>query len=235
MLVHIHPRLPEVKHEGSAKRWALRIFMLVGLAAVGFCVWAVADGVLYQSSQRAIFESELARGKPQQAVPPVNLSGDLPAAAPAQSEPVALLRRPDVFVPDPLILGSLEISRIDLNVMFREGIDDVTLRRAAGHVPRTALPGETGNMVLIAHRDTLFRPLRNLERGDIARLRTKQGDFLYRVDDLSVVDPSEVSLAAPEGESTLTLITCFPFGYIGPAPRRFVARAHLEAAATSIP
>jgi sortase A len=116
---------------------------------------------------------------------------------------------------------------LHLSVIVREGIDDTTLRRAAGHVPVTALPGEAGNFVVLGHRDTLFRPLRGLEVGDRVRVRTADGEFNYGVDSIGVVLPENVDLSESSGAG-MTLVTCFPFDFIGPAPRRFVARGHLE-------
>jgi sortase A len=113
-------------------------------------------------------------------------------------------------------------------VMVREGMDSTTLRRAVGHVPSTALPGQPGNFVVLGHRDTFFRPLRELEKGDTVQISTTRGRFTYSVESIEVVEPEGISLGAPPSESVATLITCFPFNYVGTAPRRFVARARLR-------
>jgi len=124
------------------------------------------------------------------------------------------------------VVGEIEVPRLDLSVIVREGMDDATLRKAVGHVPDTALPGEPGNFVVLGHRDTLFRPLRGMEIGDNVRVRTAGGDFNYWIDSIEVVPPEDVDLGeAPE--AGITMVTCFPFDFIGPAPRRFVARGHL--------
>jgi sortase A len=112
--------------------------------------------------------------------------------------------------------------------MVREGMDSATLRRAVGHVPSTALPGQVGNFVVLAHRDTFFRRLRELEKGDTVRIVTTRGRFTYTVESLEVMEPEGVSLTAIPSEAIATLITCFPFNYVGPAPRRFVATARLN-------
>jgi sortase A len=122
----------------------------------------------------------------------------------------------------------LDVPRLGLSVMVREGMDAATLRRAVGHVPSTALPGQMGNFVVIAHRDTFFRPLRELEKGDTVQVVTTQGRFTYTIESLEVVEPEGIKLTAPKTEAIATLITCFPFNYVGPAPRRFVARARLR-------
>jgi sortase A len=113
-----------------------------------------------------------------------------------------------------------------MNVMVREGVDATSLRKAAGHLPSSALPGETGNFVVLGHRDTFFRPLRGIAQGDPIRVRTRSGSFQYVVDSIQVVEP-EQSLEFPRDmpAASITLITCFPFDYVGPAPRRFVVRA----------
>jgi sortase A len=99
------------------------------------------------------------------------------------------------------------------------------LQRAVGHIPETALPGEMGNVVLAGHRDTFFRPLREVRPGDVITLKTPDGSFQYRVESTAVVPPSDVRVLQASSERTLTLITCFPFHYVGPAPNRYIVRA----------
>jgi sortase A len=124
------------------------------------------------------------------------------------------------------VLGILEIPRLDMRLVVREGIDGATLRRSVGHVPATALPGEAGNVVLAGHRDKHFRPLRNIRLGDRILFRGRDGTFEYVVDSTTVVDPDAVALMQPTPGARLTLITCFPFYYAGPAPRRFAVTAY---------
>jgi sortase A len=132
--------------------------------------------------------------------------------------PVALTSRPG-------LLGRLEIERLGLSVMVMEGDDHRTLRRAVGHIPGTALPGQNGNIALTGHRDTFFRPLRNVRPDDIVTLRTLQGDYRYRVLSTEVVNPDNVSVLHPGRNEILTLITCHPFYFVGAAPNRFIVRA----------
>ena len=96
-----------------------------------------------------------------------------------------------------------------------------------GHYPSSALPGEGGNVVLAGHRDTFFRPLRNIRRGDRIILETPRATLDYRVETTAVVNPNDVAVLAPTAGNILTLVTCFPFYYIGPAPHRFIVRAKL--------
>ena len=122
-------------------------------------------------------------------------------------------------------LGELEIARLGVNVVIAEGDSPRVLRRAVGHLPATPLPGESGNVVLAGHRDSFFRPLRFVQSGDILAIKTVQGDFHYEVESVGVVASSDVSVLQPSSDRTLTLITCFPFYYVGPAPKRFIVRA----------
>jgi sortase A len=101
------------------------------------------------------------------------------------------------------------------------------LRRAVGHVPQTALPGQWGNIVLAGHRDTFFRPLRKIQAGDAIALKTPAGNFEYRVESTAVTAPTDVQLLKPTEDRSLTLVTCYPFYYVGPAPKRFIVRARL--------
>jgi len=109
--------------------------------------------------------------------------------------------------------------------MVVEGVDDSDLKRAVGHIPRTALPGDSGNVGIAGHRDTFFRPLRSIERDDTITVRTLHGAYRYRVVSMNVVRPEDIQVLYPTGRASLTLVTCFPFDYIGAAPKRFIVRA----------
>jgi sortase A len=109
--------------------------------------------------------------------------------------------------------------------MVREGIDRNTLQLAIGHIPATALPGQAGNVGVAGHRDTFFRGLKDLRAKDEIQFSTVSGDFKYVVESLIIVEPDNVGVLAPSSENVLTLVTCYPFSYIGTAPRRFVVRA----------
>jgi len=109
--------------------------------------------------------------------------------------------------------------------MVREGIDRSTLQLAIGHIPSTALPGQAGNVGLAGHRDTFFRGLKDLRTTDEIRFSTPRGEFKYAVESVLVVEPDNVGVLAPSSENVLTLVTCYPFSYVGTAPKRFVVRA----------
>jgi sortase A len=121
----------------------------------------------------------------------------------------------------------LEAAHLGLSAPVVEGIEGRSLRRAVGHVPGTAFPGEAGNVVLAGHRDMHFRPLHDAQPGDLLRLVTPDGTFVYRIEALDVVGPQDVDVMGPTGHPQLTLITCYPFAFVGPAPQRFVIRAAL--------
>lgn len=132
-------------------------------------------------------------------------------------------------VPPPAVsnglIGRIEIARLGLSVMIVEGDDGRTLRRAAGHVPGTALPGQPGNVGITAHRDTFFRPLRNIQTDDVITLTTLQGEYRYRVVSTKVVTPEDVSVLDSTSGEVVTLVTCHPFYFVGAAPNRFIVRA----------
>lgn len=187
---------------------AERILLVVAVVALGWYATARANVMLYQASQnRQLEELRLERRD-------VHLPS--PAAA-APAGPHSRVARS--------LVGRIEIPRLGLSAIVREGVDDRTLSRAVGHVPETALPGGAGNIALAGHRDTFFRPLRQIRTGDRIRISTPDGDFSYVVRDTRVVAPTEMSVLDPTPEPTLTLITCYPFNYVGAAPNRFIVRA----------
>jgi len=121
----------------------------------------------------------------------------------------------------------IEVPRINLSAVAREGVDTRTLRRAVGHIPGTALPGARGNAAFAAHRDTFFSPLKSVRRGDEVIVTAPEGVYRYAVTGTRVVDPEDVSVLDPTPGTTLTLVTCYPFDYVGSAPQRFIVRASL--------
>jgi sortase A len=129
--------------------------------------------------------------------------------------------------PDPKVLARLVIPKLAIDVVIREGTDATTLRRAVGHMAGTATPGGHGNFVLTGHRDTFFRPLRNIGKNDKILAITPGAMYTYRVYAISVVALNHVQVLRPTSQPECTLITCFPFDYVGNAPRRFIVQARL--------
>jgi sortase A len=165
------------------------------------------DTKLYQAAQARRFQQQL------ESIRPTNASarrlGNLTVAATAREA-----------------LGKIEIARIGVAAMILEGIDERTLRRAVGHIPGTPLPGQLGNVAIAGHRDTFFRALRNVRRDDEITLTTLNGSYRYLVDSAQVVAPEDTQVLDDSGERILTLVTCYPFYFVGPAPKRFIVRAH---------
>jgi sortase A len=122
-------------------------------------------------------------------------------------------------------LALLEIERLNLQVPVYPGTDRITLNRGAGIVDGTAYPGEEGNMALSAHRDGFFRPLKDIRVGDVITVRQLQGADQFLVQDIFVTDPLDLSVLEPTDDAMITLITCYPFYYVGFAPDRLIVRA----------
>lgn len=129
---------------------------------------------------------------------------------------------------DELPLAVMAIDRLNLQVPVFHGTDAVTLNRGAGIVDGTAHPGEEGNIVVSAHRDGFFRPLKDIAIGDRITMKTLQGTQVYVVKELFITDPLDISVLDPTESPTLTLITCYPFYYVGYAPERLIIRAQPE-------
>jgi sortase A len=124
-----------------------------------------------------------------------------------------------------LPLAVLEIPAIDLEVPVLEGTDELTLNRAVGHIDGTAWPGQGGNVAIAGHRDGFFRGLKDLDIGDRLFLRMIEGRQDFKVQDLRIVDPKDVYVLDPTPNPTLTLVTCYPFYFVGKAPQRFIVTA----------
>ncbi len=180
-------------------RGAFYFFLAAGIVALGYAGYVVADAHAFQAIEQSKFESQSQSQSQSEASHPV-IEGSA--------------------------IGEVKIARLGIDAMFVQGDSPRILRHAVGHVSETALPGEQGNVVLTAHRDSFFRPLRNIRQGDAIAVDTLAGEYDYQVDWTEVVVPSDVQILEPSGENTLTLVTCFPFYYIGPAPKRFIVRAH---------
>ena len=132
-----------------------------------------------------------------------------------------------------MTIARIDVPRLKLSALAREGVDIRTLRGSVGHVPGTALPGEPGNAAFAAHRDTFFRPLAGIRKGDFVLVTTPDGVHRYRVYATRVVEPTDVTVLRSGQQSQLTLVTCYPFDFVGSAPQRFIVHAELTADARS--
>ncbi len=191
-------------------KWAQRALFACAAVLLGYCGFVLADAWIFQRRENRDLERLLRdRGAASEAVP--------------QSESASVKAAPAVETGG--LIGRLEIPRLLLSMVVVEGIDNRILRRAVGHIPGTAQPGQPGNVGLAGHRDTFFRPLEDLKITDEVQIATLNGNFKYQVESLRIVEPEDVGVLASSGENVLTLVTCYPFNYVGPAPRRFIVRA----------
>ena len=155
-----------------------------------------------------------------------------PSATANVAKPSKPLEAPVGPLAEGAVVGKVLIPRLHLSAIVLQGVEDNTLARGAGHVPSTAMPGQTGNFAIAAHRDTLFRPLRNIQKNDDVTFESTTGRYTYQVFSTQIVLPSDVGVLRPppDGGKWLTLITCYPFYYVGSAPKRFIVQAKLVSA-----
>jgi sortase A len=190
--------------------WSQRFFFAAGISALGYCAFAVATSRYYQASATQQF---------QQSAQEAGLRSSAMSKGPTPYSPLRVAS-------GVAVVGRLDIPRLQLSAMVAEGASSQVLRLAVGHVPGTALPWQSGNVALAAHRDTFFRRLGELKPGDLIQVTTPGDTYKYRVTFTDVVTPDQTWVLESSSGDTLTLITCFPFHFIGSAPKRFVVRAH---------
>lgn len=138
------------------------------------------------------------------------------------------VRLPRAVAKEGDLLGRIEIPRLGMKVAIFEGTTSQTLRLGVGHINGTASPGERGNIGIAGHRDTFFRALKGIRVSDEIQIQTATGLSLYAVDWVRIVSPGDIEVLDPSDKSSVTLVTCYPFHFIGAAPERFVVRAHME-------
>lgn len=189
-------------------KWSQRALLACGVLLLGYCGFAMVDAWTFQRRESGDLDRLLRNGSA--ASEAQRDSSAAPKIAPAATKG---------------LIGRMEIPRLSFSVVVSEGIDHTTLRRAAGHIPGTALPGQPGNVGLAGHRDTFFRPLKDLRIRDEILFSTPHGLIKYEVVSMSIVEPDRVGVLAPSAENVLTMVTCYPFSYVGPAPQRWIVRA----------
>jgi sortase A len=188
--------------------------LLVWLGSALICGGAALLGVYWHSLNHAAETQQRAKSW---------LNGT-PLSRPALPEPLTpptlrhAIRHGDV-------LGELNIPRLNISVIVFEGDDASILKIGAGHIPGTAAPQDTGNVGIAAHRDTYFRPLRVIHPDDLISLRTPTGISTFAVTKTEIVQPSDIAVLDHAPGRDLTLVTCYPFSYIGHAPQRFIVHA----------
>jgi sortase A len=216
-----------VNLHSSLLRFAHRLFLWLGVAILVYAGGTAAYAVFYQRYESWKFERALvtgtARNLERGRVSAIARNLEHEVAAPevvkaAIAEEAAGLREGDV-------VGKLEVSRIGISVMVLQGIANDTLIVGAGHVPGTPLPGADGNVAIAAHRDTFFRKLEGIMAGDSIQFTTVRGTYEYVVDSTETVDPEDTQVMESRARPELTLITCYPFYFVGAAPKRFIVHA----------
>jgi len=202
--------------------WAERFFLAAGGLTLAFCGLVYLEASLYQNSEDKVFETfpqanrELGR---------TIGSGFAPTFESAIAQPGQPLPAP---IREGSPLSRIEIPRLGVSVVVVEGVRPRNLRLAVGHIPGTALPGEPGNIGIAGHRDTFFRKLGQIHEQDRITLTTLRGSFEYTVESTQIVDPANTGVLHSSREPILTLVTCYPFYYVGPAPKRFIVQAREE-------
>ncbi len=198
------------------------VFLLIGLTALLWAAFAYAEMPIYQF----LANSRLDQMRQHNAPSAAGLYTEWTRNFSAKQRGAFHNAKRGASVSSGALIGRIEIPRIGLSTVLLEGADSRTLRLAAGHIPGTAFPGELGNVGIAGHRDTFFRSLQNIKENDVIRLTTAHGSYGYKVDSIEIVEPGDVDvLDRFSSGRRLTLVTCYPFRWIGPAPRRFVVSA----------
>ena len=214
---------------------ARAIFFSLASFCLGLYVYSYLDRTVYQSYEAWRFDHARSGNVSIwdfvcDRTPVGRVARFFAGSKPAEVSPIIVLGHEErktgpAPVPALSTIGRISVPRLHFTAMVREGIDEDTLQRAVGHIPATALPGQAGNVGVAGHRDTFFRSLRNLRRKDEIDFLTLNGKFKYQVESLKIVNPQDTGVLAPTPEKTLTLVTCYPFQYIGNAPKRFIVLA----------
>jgi sortase A len=225
------------------------LLLLIGLGLLGYYGYTLGNQYVYQAYENWAFNRQIADGTPVRFIDYLREQALLGWVLGPPAPPSAPVHKPfglETQAPPPepgSVLGRVEIPRLHLGAIVREGVDTDTLGNAVGHVPSTALAGREGNFAIAAHRDTLFRALKDIQKGDLVDFQAPDGVFTYRISSLRIVKPSEVSVLRPDGgfrsgqfenvsyrpgsSRLITLITCYPFYYVGSAPKRFIVQGEL--------
>jgi sortase A len=188
-------------------KWTQRVLFSAAVLMFAYCAYVLADAWIFQRREQHRLDRILMAQR------------EASITATAIAPPKIAVAATDGLI------GRIEISRLGLSAIVMEGDDKTTLRRAAGHIPGTTLPGQAGNIGIAGHRDTFFRPLRNIQQDDIITITTIAGEYRYRVVSTKVVNPTDIWVLNPTENEVLTLVTCYPFYFVGSAPDRFIVRA----------
>ena len=205
----------------SLLRWLERGLLGVGLALAAWCAAVLVEARFH--SQLPIPASGAPLKVTQTVILPGEGGGTPRVEGPALSGRVEGRPAPSAGT----LIGRLDAPTVKMSATVLEGSDDGTLSRGAGHIEDTPFPGEAGNVGIAGHRDTVFRPLRHIQVGDPLELKTADRLFKYKISKTIIVGPDDVYVLDPTEKPTLTLVTCYPFDFIGHAPKRFIVQAQL--------
>lgn len=202
--------------------WLERALFLVAALCLGIYTWAWVDARLFEREQEELLERRLALRTLASVTD--SFESFRRGAERAQGN-----GRVSISQPSPLgegdLLGRIRVPRVGVSAILLEGVGHKTLRRGAGHIPATSLPEQDGNVGIAGHRDSFFRGLKDIRAGDRIELTTLDGTFFYEVQWTRIVHPEDTSTLEPTNQAALTLVTCYPFYYVGSAPQRFIVRA----------
>jgi len=205
--------------------WAEWVLLAIGIVCLGIVAWSWIDAKAVEIRETQRLEEALA------ATPAVKSKAsetDSFASLEKGAEQIQKEEKKEDSPPPAAgeLVGRISIPRLGVTAIVLEGVDKKSLRRGAGHIPATALPDdESGNVGIAAHRDSFFRGLKDIQEDDTIELTTLDGTFRYQVEWTKIVKPSDVSVLEPTEEPALTLVTCYPFYFVGSAPERFIVRA----------
>jgi sortase A len=220
-----------------AVRWIERLLLLIGLVCLATVAYAYFDARFTEREEGRRLDAAI-REHRESAARSAARSAAGPAEKPAAetdsfasfSAPGAVAERKAAEPAPPelgegALVGRLEIPRLGLSAIVLEGVEARTLRRGAGHIPGTVLPFQHGNVGIAGHRDSFFRALKDIGKNDIITLATPEGTYRYQVEWTRIVTPDDTEVLDDPGMPALTLVTCYPFYYVGSAPKRFIVRA----------
>jgi len=198
-------------------RWIERGLLTAGVVLGAWCAAVLVEARFHQAVPVAPLVVT------QTAVPVLPGEGDSHAARAAGPSAPAI----------GAVIAKLEAPSVQMTTTVLEGSDDATLSRGAGHIEDTPFPGQSGNIGIAGHRDTVFRPLRRIKVGDPLEITTADRTYHYRISKTLIVGPDDVYVLDPTDRPTVTLVTCYPFDFIGHAPKRFIVQAELTNPATT--
>lgn len=207
-------------------RWTQRLLFIVGLSLIGIYLSAYIHKEMLSRAQLRAIAGPRAEVRVETTGTLVPESGLRVDVSQWSKKRIAEYEESLAHHLDPP-LAVLRISKVELEVPVLEGTDDLTLNRGVGHIAGTARPGEDGNIGIAGHRDGFFRALKDIGPGDTIELLTPLGTATYKVDQIVLVNPKDVSVLQPRLTGSLTLVTCYPFYFIGSAPQRYIVQASI--------